>query len=517
MHKLILAGLALLCLQQNARGVELAEDGIGDVLLFPYFTTRGSNTTLLKIENIGQDIHALKIRILEGDNGEALSSFNIYLGPFDTWTASLVYNGDQTLLRTRDPSCTVPRFFDEQTGEGELVLGENLLDNLAANPNSGRPRVDRIREGHINVISMARLVGPEAGFVVTSFTGFPRDCQAIVDMWDDSGNPPGIWTSDPNHNVIFASSDIRGEATIINVGSSRAANYPAVALQDFYVPDESQSISLHAGPDDDSVVLDNAFPAISKVSPNIIPADLDEPQGTITDTWDTGLQAVDAVLTTAFTASPLAAEPVIGGGTEWVVTFPTKRQHVFNPDGSATPPFTIAFGQDGSDGACEPFRYTIIDRSSRLHPYLRRGAAGDLPPTHFPVSLCYQVNVLTYTDTALSTDATTHEQKNEQSRLLGSRLFTSMDINPADGERFLLSGFNLPGQPALTTGTFTFDYAAQASGALRTVENPVSGNIYYGAPAIGFNLRAAESATTNSFFGITKSFLYNRRIDPGDQ
>lgn len=517
MYRFLFFSLSLLWIQPVAWAVEVDENGVGDVLLFPYYTTRGDNSTLLSIENTSEDVIALKVNILEGDNGESVLSFNVYMGFFDTWTATLVNDGTQTLLRTRDATCTVPRFFDEDTGTGQLTLGENLLADLAANPNSGRQSLDRVQEGYIMITNMGTLDGPEAAFAITTSEPVPNNCQGFVNMWDNNTSPPGIWTIQPHHNIASQRGLITGEATIINRNSSRAASYSAFALKDFYIPDETQPPSLHAFPEFNSPTLQDAYPPVSRVTIDLFRPELFRvvPE-LITDTWPTGLQAVEAVLTASEVATSLAAEPEINGSTEWVITFPTKRDHVFNTSEQSLPPFSVPFGQDNNDGACERVSYLLLDRDSRTHPV---NVTGNPPPT-ITTDICYQTNVITYNNTPISSTASEHENEGLHSSLFGSRLFNSLTSTAFPSqEQVLISTLTRQGSGTLfTSGTFFLRLNRVLTNAqFRELVNPESGNIYRGLPIIGINMSAAESASANAFFSVIEPHRYERIIIQPEQ
>ncbi len=75
----------------TAHAVHLSPNGLGQVLIFPYYTARtflggsfGSYNTLLSIVNTSDDTKALKVRFLEGARGAQVMSFNLFLAPRDT-------------------------------------------------------------------------------------------------------------------------------------------------------------------------------------------------------------------------------------------------------------------------------------------------------------------------------------------------------------------------------------------------------------------------------------------------
>ena len=65
----VLAGLAGAAgIVGSAQAVNINPDGLGQVLLYPYYTTRGGNSTVLSVVNTSSDAKAVKVRFLEGEN-----------------------------------------------------------------------------------------------------------------------------------------------------------------------------------------------------------------------------------------------------------------------------------------------------------------------------------------------------------------------------------------------------------------------------------------------------------------
>src|SRR6056297_3229872 len=72
-----------------SHAVNLNPDGLGQVLLYPYYTVRGGNDTLISVVNTTSDVKAVKVRFIEALNSAEVLDFNLYLSPFDVWTAAL--------------------------------------------------------------------------------------------------------------------------------------------------------------------------------------------------------------------------------------------------------------------------------------------------------------------------------------------------------------------------------------------------------------------------------------------
>src|SRR5262245_30998179 len=87
-----IAGIAGLASVANA--VELNADGLGQVLIYPYYTVNAGNTTLISVVNTTAVPKAVKVRFLEGYNSAEVLDFNLFLSPYDVWTASIFTLGD---------------------------------------------------------------------------------------------------------------------------------------------------------------------------------------------------------------------------------------------------------------------------------------------------------------------------------------------------------------------------------------------------------------------------------------
>ncbi|MEX0914677.1 MAG: hypothetical protein WDZ60_02185, partial [Wenzhouxiangellaceae bacterium] len=72
-----------------ANAVNVNPDGLGQVLLYPYYTARGGNDTFISIVNTTTAGKAVKIRFIEALNSREVLDFNIYMSPFDVWTAAI--------------------------------------------------------------------------------------------------------------------------------------------------------------------------------------------------------------------------------------------------------------------------------------------------------------------------------------------------------------------------------------------------------------------------------------------
>src|SRR5258708_2308798 len=113
--KALAAAVSLAALaSMNASAVYLDPEGLGQALIYPYYTVRSVNgnafNTYVSVINHEATTKALRVRFREGLNGREVAGFNLFLSTFDTWTGSLVPTADVAKVVTTDNSCTTTTF-----------------------------------------------------------------------------------------------------------------------------------------------------------------------------------------------------------------------------------------------------------------------------------------------------------------------------------------------------------------------------------------------------------------------
>ncbi len=94
----------------SATGLQPTVTGVGHILTVPYFTTQGTNKTLLNIVNTDTtNGKAVKLRYRGASNSDDVFDITVYLSPGDVWTADVAADADGfSRLVTNDTSCTLP-------------------------------------------------------------------------------------------------------------------------------------------------------------------------------------------------------------------------------------------------------------------------------------------------------------------------------------------------------------------------------------------------------------------------
>ena len=174
----VLAGLAGIAgIASTAQAVNLNPDGLGEVLLYPYYTTNDGNQTLITVVNTTGDAKATKVRFMESYNSREVLDFNLYLSPYDVWVAAIADGGDLGYesqegvphLVVPDTSCTVPYlygdFYNEDLSAG---LQQFLPYAYSGEFKDGGPEEEiggplpRTAAGYFEIIEMGVLTDGDA-------------------------------------------------------------------------------------------------------------------------------------------------------------------------------------------------------------------------------------------------------------------------------------------------------------------------------------------------------------------
>jgi len=364
-----LAGVSALGVTGAAQAVNLNPDGLGQVLIYPYYTTRtdiGGNayTSLLSVVNTTSSAKAVKVRFLEGKNSREVLDFNLFLSKHDVWTAAIFASGTGAAVGTLDKSCTLP----------PIPLGGQPFVNFAytgSNSDKGGTSLDRTKEGYVEIIEMATFTtSSTTSQIVTHVGGVPGQNGYVCDDLTDS---------QAASDAFGVQGGIFGGMTLINVNAGTDFTEDAVAL-DNYVQFGAQ-IYNPAGsilPD-----LQQALPPVSQVVTG---------GSVFTSSWTAGTaDPVSAVLMHSNVMNEFVLDRGTKSGTDWVVTFPTKRYYVNVGTGNAPKLFQRNFNQ--TDGSCDDVSLNIYDREERT---TSTPVGFSPPPPTQTNSICWEANVVTF-------------------------------------------------------------------------------------------------------------------------
>lgn len=395
----IVAGLAGIAGIANiSTAVNVNPDGVGQVLLYPYYTVNGNNSTVLSVVNTTSAGKAVKVRFLDARNSREVLDFNLYLSEFDVWTAaifSLADNGPANIT-TSDTSCTVPGI------EAGIFLLPTLADGRRYYPfqtsfftdfpgSVGLSGQTRTRDGYVELIEMGSIpTSSTFGSALTHVGGRPSSCATLESAWLSTG----VWTASLGADDLEApTGGLFGGAALVNVSDGTYINYNADAVDGF-----SASV-LHTAPGSDRPNLTNANGA----TPGAVTSYVFDRGRLITSNWlvaaGGGVNAVSAVFDREAVFNEYAVDPDLAASSEWIVTFPTRRYYVGAT--SAVAPFTRGYqtAATGLVGACERVSGRIYDREEDTFRIF------DFSPSVGQTQICWEANPLWFQRTPQSSTA----------------------------------------------------------------------------------------------------------------
>jgi hypothetical protein len=400
----IVAGIAGVAgISNMANAVFLNPDGIGSVLVYPYYTVNGGNGTFVSVVNTTNEGKAVKVRFLEAYNSREVLDFNLYLSPFDVWVAAVAPNaaGGASVF-TNDNSCTVPAI---PTG-GAAFRTAAFDGSIASQPKDGGPTaLSRVREGYVELIEMGTVTN-ETSSTLNAIThgssGVPSSCGQVVRAWSGGG----YWIQDALKDISSPDGGLFGSGSVINVAQGTIAGYNAEAIDQFYL---GATTATHTAPGSLQPSIASATSLTSYVFAN---------GGLVTTAYTAGVNAVSSL----FMVDNIYNEYIVNGGTnavtEWVVTFPTKRFYVDKPNlylsnSTSWKPFDVLFDKTNGGTSCSPVGLQFWNREEAT---TTTGVDFSPAPTAAGTALCWEAQVVTF------------DQGTPPTTILGSALEANIDL-----------------------------------------------------------------------------------------
>jgi len=413
----VLAGLGAMGAAGTASAVHVNPDGLGQVLIYPYYSVRtaetiiasGSYNTYVSVTNTTNSAKAVKVRFLEGKGSKEVLDFNLFLSANDVWTGSIEPTATGAILLSSDKSCTTGVIPD---------AGQPFSNGAytAANADGEDATLDRTREGYVEIIEMGVIndggagsdsralldaithatTGADAGLPpCNSNTAATRTAaQVVLNTADTAGLPVAAglvgYLSVPTGGLL-------GGASLVNPSTGVDYTYDAIAMNNWTgVTQGTRSTSLSPFLGSGSVTSSEVFNAGS----------------IMTAVWPAGAPAATATANANAVSAALMHDNVINeyvldsgtaSGTDWVVTFPTKRLYVQTDPvvagvrtrtATAGFPFNENFGLGGS---CDTVTLTQYDREEQTSV----ATGGFSPSTTLTNNLCWEANVITFNNSSI--------------------------------------------------------------------------------------------------------------------
>lgn len=481
----VVAGIAgVVGIANLANAVNLNPDGLGQVLLYPYYTVNNHQQTALSVVNTTSIGKAVKVRFLEGYNSREVLDFNLFLSPFDVWTAGVFslsdagVSGSGAGIFTKDNSCTAPQFLSGPLANGAGYQAFLHYAYTGSNSDSGPTGDSRTREGHFEMISMGDITGAALAADITHVNGKPPGClKAEADF------EAGAFAS-----IVAPTSGLFGAAAVVDVANGTYYAYNADALDGF------TQTALGAG-------TGSLTPSLAGVNEGASPTVMAHVfnngavvNAAYTKGGTTGIDAVSAVFSANNLYNQWQAASDGSVGSDWVVTFPTKRFYVdtLYTGGAGTAPiipFESAFVKGLS---CDVVGISLFDREENTTSTPTCGFS-PCPPGQPPSSLCHETNVISFGGTSILGSGLT---SNIATSALGSNGWLGLSFTDATHGGTSAAADAHASRPSVagTSGTIT----------------ATAGVIFYGLPVTGFE---AEDFVNGNLNGVLANYsgVYRHR------
>ncbi len=328
--------------------------GVGHILTVPYFTTQGTNKTLLNIVNTDNvNGKAVKLRYRGAQNSDDVFDITIYLSPGDAWTAEVAAAEDGSGLSrlvTSDTSCTLPYKQDIKDLGGKFKT-DRVRDASAA----------QTREGYIEILNTAdvppTLVNAATGALgatanplyaaikhatAGATAGTPTCATAVLDLQENDltafdATALNAWN---NRGYNFPSGGLFANWTVVNVAGFASFSGEAAAVAAHTTATSGitgvgnivwfpQTSAAQAnGTDPTNVATLSADPLL--LSGAVISAKYDYPDLSTPYTTAATPTTQATNLTNALATAAVSNEFITGNGfsTDWILSQPTRRYHV---------------------------------------------------------------------------------------------------------------------------------------------------------------------------------------------
>jgi len=271
--------------------------GLGQSLVYGYYNVRG-NIDLFNVVNTNASDGA-KVRVVfrAGKTSEEVLDFSVCLSKNDVWEAFLTNNG------TTAEICPLPSAVAAETTITAPAIPTtcqvfSIPSDLTAND---------VEEGYFEILGLSTI----PGFDSTATTNPPDVIQsaAACAAWNSSGSEPAMTNA------------LMGNNTIIQLPELGAFSYNAVALANA-----------------------NIISSIQDLGPGS--------ELTLKDVVIGGCAALEPVLEKSSLLAPYDVATALGGETELIVTFPTRKA-CHSGDNSSTSDLLNLFNcQAPSTGSC---------------------------------------------------------------------------------------------------------------------------------------------------------------------
>lgn len=240
-----LSGLGVGLYASTANAVNLSPTGLGDVVLFPYYTVRDGFQTTLTFINTSDNFLAVKFRFMEGYNSRDVLDFNVVMSPFDVYTGVVEAGpaGPRFRIPALETTCTAPYLAPDSS------FNLSTVAYAGANADGGPTSVDRLSEGYVMAMVMGHANKADLTFIAAQPTAGVYTAgvkaAAVTLLSAEHPNTTAECTAVQN---LFATTNflntaklfgeplnvLKGNYSLLNVPRGTSAGGNAVTLANFF-------------------------------------------------------------------------------------------------------------------------------------------------------------------------------------------------------------------------------------------------------------------------------------------
>lgn len=346
-----------------ANAAALNPDGLGEVLVYPYYSVQNGNATLLSIVNTTNQGKVVKLRFREHRNSDDVRDFNIYLSAQDVWTGAVLALGatgvngnglgaNGAAIYTQDNSCTAPGKAQWPFSDGAGTYGvhfstsDYLRHDDSLRTTELTQTIQRATRGYFEVLEQATIPTGTSMYNAIDHRvagrGGRPDCAALEALVQV--NNQYSWAS---AGLVAPTGGLFGTAAYISTGNGASTAQSAVALNGFDRATGAGNSQVFSPGSERPAMWDAANTSAAVITPTQVVIASTAGVGAANGLTGSNATRYDAMLAGHL---PLFATNVYGeyfysndlaGATDWVVTFPGKRHFTtFVGAGVTNPSYT---------------------------------------------------------------------------------------------------------------------------------------------------------------------------------
>jgi hypothetical protein len=470
-----IAGASALGMSGTSSAVYVNSDGLGQALVYPYYTTRNGIFSTISVVNTTDLPKAVKVRFLDGKNSAEVLDFNLFLSPRDVWTGAIIPSGAGSQITTTDKSCTNPKIGSSSRTTPQGGEPFRNFQFISDGDVTALQTLDRTNEGYVEILEMATIIsGSALADDVTHVNGVPA-CKLVSDA--------SFTTS---QSLTAPTGGLFGNVNFISPAGGYASSVDATAW------DGWSNISFPTSSGNIAPNLASGSSAVAVVNNN----------GNIyVSTFGLPRDAVSATIMHSRVSGEYAFTSDGVFATDWVMTMPTKRPYVNRP--VVLPPFQSVWNRT-TGVSCDGVALLSTDREE-----FRATTQDDFspPPPNAPGNaICYEANVIGFGGLNAAGASGVLGSKNVAGLTPIQNAGSAQVPIGREGGWLALSFTNTAAQLGASSGTTisTINATPTTTPAVHT---------YFGLPVIGFSATTVVT-TAKLNYSTVAGLRFNRTITP---